>query len=1304
MFAQSHFAKQIECSMAYSLSEITSKLIGGKKVSWAANSGKSTGSCELITPGSRRLFQYLLSLPGETIATPSDTLFQPLMETWDKQHDPADDLKDEVNVRPTGPWSLVRVEAENFGGLNLHGGAPFVLRITDTHLSLEGYNGSGKTSLVSAILWALTGYKALKQDAPVLETGMREAVYDSSGKKVGDWPPMVVYPMKLLDLRQTACARVRLEFEGPNGEVAVAERRLMSPENGEPTIEAEIDSALLTAPQLVEAGLLMPARLPHVAFGDKDKSEALHEAIKIMTGLDQLADIAIGVGTLRRSNGKFLKYAKDKGAERYETAYASELERTREAAQDTSFEIPEKLQIDADELAERLQALVDNASALAAAALSDLSSQIDPELDLESKEGRDKLQNAVGAVRYAVNQQGKGIELFSVWKSLTEMENDDAFSKLPDALNEIDQRLQEALAWHDRQQKDEKLRLKALASRYFIKPTELVEIAACPLCDTKLKSQEQRKLAEELAQLKAEAHAAERTLEDACSDLDKAVKEAVPEAFSKLLPLITAQTPFDAFTAAMREKFVEDDSFADVLIGFVSRVDNRLKELTGDLPNSEPFDTSQSDEEEAAYLSALRQAIAAARHGHAIVVWWSQNSEAYRKAWASLIGRRGEDGTFPDDSLNGMLIAFEQALATAGPLDKIGTHLEKAKQAASAWKTIDEVQQKRQAIADALEPLRDLSSLVDHVTKSTLSELSGRMSEIVEAISIRDQFVFDRAKLTNKAVTIDGAFAENMVIDATLVANTSWLRGILWAFVFALRERCVKDLGIQVMPLMLLDDPQMTFDATNERLWARDLARRCRLADGNEEHIQLLLATHSRRFFTILTKSEGVPGECGKLVGPTGGKTYAAVINGTQLDQKREKAITTEDPDDCAAYIGAVRVYTEDLLRIMLRGQASDISGDSLAKLVERLELLRKDNVQPFTQTPFKRLIDALNPNDAIVVLIQKPHHEDDGTISYGDFESVLSHWNKRLGNSIDHAFALAAEHASFSGNSQYFPWSNNVVELPISQKDNLSSLRMNKTGVAAAALTDGRIGDGVIDMTEEAGNEDQAIRLHNHSAYQLTVPTLSPVAEPGDVLLVRNYGEPAPRNLVVAAHGDRLLARRLNDAEGHADVSVLTGQARNPYALPEAAIALKDKLTARKIIGTLFMAGKPLTGEIIEDEIIPVEDFSAIKRQVEDARLLKVSGQSMEPIALDGQYVLLKGETVDGIVLAEFEGKLVIAISSSGSTYFKRLRLKGDFAILESANSDFSSGTELLSLVPRVGFDHLTEIYSVRGVLFENP
>ena len=199
--------------MKYSFTEIVSSLLSGAAISWP---GKKTSSCQLETPLSRRLFEFLLTLAPETVAAPDETIFGPLMEALEKENDPRDELASTTDVKPTGPWRLARIETENFGGLNLHDGDPFVLRLTDTHLSLEGYNGSGKTSLVSAILWALTGYKALKQDVPVFETGKREAVYDSTGKKVGDWPPLVVYPTKVAELKQTACARVRLTFDATN--------------------------------------------------------------------------------------------------------------------------------------------------------------------------------------------------------------------------------------------------------------------------------------------------------------------------------------------------------------------------------------------------------------------------------------------------------------------------------------------------------------------------------------------------------------------------------------------------------------------------------------------------------------------------------------------------------------------------------------------------------------------------------------------------------------------------------------------------------------------------------------------------------------------------------------------------------------------------------------------------------------------------------------------------------------------------------------------------------------------------------
>jgi ABC-type multidrug transport system ATPase subunit len=64
-------------------------------------------------------------------------------------------------------WRLDRIEAFGFGGLTIFGGKPFDLYIGGTNWCLEGQNGSGKTSLVSALLWALTGKRIREHEGPV---------------------------------------------------------------------------------------------------------------------------------------------------------------------------------------------------------------------------------------------------------------------------------------------------------------------------------------------------------------------------------------------------------------------------------------------------------------------------------------------------------------------------------------------------------------------------------------------------------------------------------------------------------------------------------------------------------------------------------------------------------------------------------------------------------------------------------------------------------------------------------------------------------------------------------------------------------------------------------------------------------------------------------------------------------------------------------------------------------------------------------------------------------------------------------
>ena len=125
--------------------------------------------------------------------------------------------------------------------------------------------------MASVILWTLTGYKNREQDGPFKDIGKREIVTNGT-KKIGTWPPLVTYPNMPADLNKTARVSATLTFEDPSGLLATATRAIESPVEGEPNVNEEVDPRLLFSPELIETGLLMPARSGHIGFGTKSQS------------------------------------------------------------------------------------------------------------------------------------------------------------------------------------------------------------------------------------------------------------------------------------------------------------------------------------------------------------------------------------------------------------------------------------------------------------------------------------------------------------------------------------------------------------------------------------------------------------------------------------------------------------------------------------------------------------------------------------------------------------------------------------------------------------------------------------------------------------------------------------------------------------------------------------------------------------------------------------------------------------------------------------------------------------------------
>jgi len=1287
--------------MPITLSEAVTCLKHGESLTWALSGPYKAGSIQLSMAGQRRLFNFLIENDLDAVTSADDSIFEGLVAAWgDETADPAGTEQVVASETASGPWRLSHISASGFGGLNTPDGPAFELDVGGENWCIEGYNGSGKTSLSSLILWTLTGYRNREQDGPVKDGGRREVVTDPAGNKIGTWPPLVTYPFDLAELNKVAQVTACLIFTDQAGDIATAKRTISSPANGEPTIDVEIDSRLIASPELIETGLLMPARISHIGFGDK--SQSLYAALKMLTGLDQLSGVAAGAAALGHASKKFLKYARNQGAEALERDFANSVERARELATNTSIDLTKIYNLGDDKLIEKLSRLEIDASTKAGAALDILKTEISANIDVKDAKDRDRLNDAVSTARVYVGEGTKGVPLFKSWGAL-EKARDDNFSSIEDALNEADIALTKALEWHAKQESDKKLRLKALASKFFVTEDLLGKTASCPLCETKLTSEDQLALAGELAALKSEATNAERAIADACGDIQKMLMAHVPDYLQSYLKDLAAMDLVQAFSKAIKVRFSELPPYNDILTGIGEFVVTYVAEQAEKLP-AFTHDAKIYDASDITSVQELQDLMINLDKVSALTAWWYSNSSRFILVWNNLIGIANADSEWSTDSLEGKLQTLENAIAGSDPLDKIAKHLVKAKKAAEDWQTINDIQKVREAIAEAVKPLKDLQKLVDSETHRTIVTLSDRVSAILNEIRLKDRFSFENTAMSKKTVTVEGSFAEGMKIDAALVANTSWLRALLWSFIFALREQAIADTGMNNFPLMVLDDPQTSFDPKNTRKWATKIVGAANLDESDTNGLQLFLTTHERQFYEFICETNELVGQEGMMAGPSSSSKVAHIVNGTFLNRQFDKASTDNNDEEGYIYVQQVRTYCEDLLKIMLRSESYEIGGDTLGKLCMLLKKLHDDHIDPFNRSVFLKLIRLLNEKTVPQVkIINASHHTYDRTIGFAEAEDIHKYWKEKLQTAFINAFRLAADFDAYGGVSRLFAWRENVSQFPGGHTDKIKSLTFVSTGVAAAAISDGRVvGDGQIDI--QKWPDEIHNTLFNHSAYRLNAGTLDPIADIGDIILVQNFGETRHRDLVVVAFGDNLYARRFNESEDHSDVVILTGQSTNPYALAEPVIALKDKIESNKIVGTVFMSQLLPPSTNNDHEVSPVDDFVMIEARLKDAKLFKVKGRSMEPIALEDQFVITLDETLDQTTLRRLSGELVIAVDQNGGVYFKRLRLHGHVVVLESANSSVTTSSEILSLTDEGGYPKLTGLRSVVGVLFDLP
>ena len=238
-------------------------------------------------------------------------------------------------------WTLRQIEAHRFGGLHRHcdldGGDPELFRLEiDKDITLiSGFNGAGKTALLSTVIWCLTGKALRSQHMPDEVHEPMEAYWanaDEDGEEVEtperqnvSVPPVVPIPsgtdLEVLDDEPKRDTWVSLTFHAEGSEdTCNVTRRLVPRTGGRVTMDVEGLDDLGLSTLAIEVGTLMPGVAAHMRFDEKTD---FAQAIAQLTGLKPLEDLGKRstrvVNRMRGEEKQNTERARDERCTQFET-------------------------------------------------------------------------------------------------------------------------------------------------------------------------------------------------------------------------------------------------------------------------------------------------------------------------------------------------------------------------------------------------------------------------------------------------------------------------------------------------------------------------------------------------------------------------------------------------------------------------------------------------------------------------------------------------------------------------------------------------------------------------------------------------------------------------------------------------------------------------------------------------------------------------------------------------------------------------------------------------------------------------
>lgn len=860
-------------------------------------------------------------------------------------------------------FKLKRLTTFNFRGLQYYNSTEFTYFFEPSSYLLTGFNGSGKSSFLNAIVWAITGqllWDRISPESPpdVEIKQITNSVGEISSLKK-NWPSHISLPTAEQIKLDTPKCWVEVELVDESSSESIIIRRESQGNKHKVTGTETLDSLS------VDLSLLMPGRVSHIQFNQDTHLSKLFFQI---SGLDTLNDYGIFVS----SNG--ISKALTTHINQISKNIDDKKQKIKKATEEFNAVLPEDIKndylnigIETQNRIIRAEKKIQWLNNQASHRLSQLSNVLEIEELLS-----DKQLSSLGK-KIMVAYENIKTKSLSEWKAFRNLVlavqewNVEAQIKWSASQDKIKQDLNTAIEWYLKHKQSNKLRLKLIASK-LISPTELPD--ECPLCE--MEFPHDHPLRHELLELNQVEDIATRSIEEIISTLQRRLSDSLPNSFQKVNDLslnVIAPTAFEEEIGSL----LDGELLPIKQLGLES-IKNLIKDEIV-IENNSKIDYSIFDCEEEyddsvkRMLESFEQEFDFCTKKVLFVSWAQKNLSDYIQSLEATLGFSQSAGK---DSFLQTLIRANDIAESAKPIQD---GIEKLKSILTLVQEqqnlIDEINFANQ-VKDSLKPLDIIRNMADELLVEDLSRVENELQFYYEKLYCDEQFTLKKV-LPNKSgrnlVLQFWVQYRDVIVEAAPFLNSSRIRALLWSYVFALSKVASRNARGDWLDFTLIDEPLTSLDQEHQRSFAE-------IVFNSKDSHQFIIASHDLRWpreIQNLSSLKNLQTKCVDCYGLSNIRNTITITDWlTRLDDLWKKWEAEKNIEIGRDYVLYSRIWCEEELKeILIWAGDPPTDKTNLSPLISKLEhALQNDDL--YKVDNLDKLIGSLREIESD---LQNSHH-----------------------------------------------------------------------------------------------------------------------------------------------------------------------------------------------------------------------------------------------------------------------------------------------------------------------------------------